>query len=183
MLVMLQFVLLADGKPPEYARFALLPDTFLVVGAFAAIALLRGPRPRATLAITLALLTLPFGLMYVRAFVRDSGDATSRLAAARQIRDLGVTTIHVVAEPAPYSMPPVDLFRHRLILTAAAAESAGADLLVTADPARSATPISWADVPFTVVRPRPQIEQTLINLPESQRSQTRPTTATTVSSP
>src|SRR5207249_4560472 len=32
-LVMIQYLLLADGKPPEYARFALLPDTFLLLCA------------------------------------------------------------------------------------------------------------------------------------------------------
>jgi hypothetical protein len=163
-LVVLQFVLLADRKPPEYARFALLPDTFLVVSAFAAIALLRRAKPRATLAIALAVLTLPFGLLYVRAFVRDSSPTqTSRLAAARHIRDTGAATIHIVAEPAPYSTPPVDLFRQQLILTSTD-ESAGADLHVRAEPERSATPISWADVPFTL-------------------SSTRRAGATTVSSP
>ena len=162
-LVMLQFVLLADGKPPEYARFGLLPDTFLVVGAFAGVALLRQRGARATLAIALALLTLPFGLLYVRAFVRDARPVTSRLATARHISDLGVKTIHIVAEPAPYCMPPVDLFRQQLILTTPD-ESAGADVHLRVDPQRSATPISWADVPFTL-------------------SSTRRASATTVSSP
>jgi hypothetical protein len=148
-LVLLQFVLLADGKPPEYARFGLLPDTFLVVGAFAGIALLRQVKARAAMAIALSVLTLPFGLLYVRAFVRDTRPETSRIAAARHIRDLGVKTIHIVAEPAPYCMPPVDLFRQQLILTAPG-ESAEADLHLRVDSDRSATPISWADVPFTL---------------------------------
>ena len=153
LLVMLQFVLLASGKPPEYARFGLLPDTFLVVAAFAAIALIRGKRPRATLAVALAVMTLPFGLTYVMAFVRDSDPSqTSRLAAARQVRDLGVSSVEVVAEPAPYSMPPVDLFRHRLFLTPV--DQSLADARVTADPERSATPSSWANVPFSVSAPR-----------------------------
>jgi len=148
--VMLQFVLLASGKPPEYARFGLLPDTFLVVAAFAAVAHLHGNKPRAVLAIALAVMTLPYGLMYVRAFVRDSNPAqNSRLAAARHIKDAGASTIHVVAEPAPYSMPPVDLFKQQLILTRPD-ESTGADVHVAAEPGRSATPISWADVPFTL---------------------------------
>jgi hypothetical protein len=152
--VIVQFVLLADGKPPEYARFGLLPDTFLVVAAFAGVALLRKPGPRVTLAVALALLTLCFGVPYVLACVRDSHPTqTTRLRAARLIQELDGTTIQIVAEPAPYGMPPVDLFRHRLLLTRRDAPVQG-DVYVIANPQLSATPISWANMAFTVAGTR-----------------------------
>ncbi|MEA2708440.1 MAG: hypothetical protein QOF78_1041 [Phycisphaerales bacterium] len=164
-LVLLQFILLADGKPAEYARFALLPNTFLVVAAFAGIALLHGSRPRATLAIGLTMLTVGFGAPYVLAFVRDSRTVTSRLVAAERIRELsrttGVSDIILTAEPAPYSAPPVDLFRNRLILAPKdallASEAAKSiSILVTIDPALAPAPVSWADVRFVIENVHPR---------------------------
>ena len=156
-LVLLQFVLLAYGKPPEYARFALLPDTFLVVTAFAGIALLHAAPPRGVLAVALTLLTLCFGLPYVAAFVRDSGTETSRIAAARRVQELtrtsGATNVVLEAEPAPFSAPAVDLFRNRVVLArsgARVASDAAKSVSVRVDASRSAAPISWADVPFAV---------------------------------
>ena len=154
-LVVVQFVLLADGKPPEYARFGLLPDTFLLVSAFAGIALLRSARPRAILAVATTAITLAFSMPYVRAFVRDAGPNNSRLVAARQIQKRSAADLYIRAEPAPYAVPPVDLFRTRLLLTQARG-SADAEVLF-ASPWHSSAPISWADTSFlfeTSTRPR-----------------------------
>ena len=164
LLVLLQFFLLADRKPAEYARFALLPDTFLLIAAFAAAALLRSASARATLAVAMMLLTLAFGVPYVAAFVRDSRPVTSRLAAAESIRRLAPqgTDIVTYADPAPYSMPPVDLFRNRLLVAprGMAVDSAQA-LVVSVDEAASVAPISWADVRFEIVAPRPSATTTV----------------------
>jgi hypothetical protein len=167
-LVIVQFVLLAGQKPPEYARFGLLPSTFLVVSAFAAIALLRTARPRSTAAVATTLLTLPFALPYTTAFVRDSRPVTSRLAAAGRVRELtrtqGVEQLVLLAEPAPYCAPPVDLFQPRVVLarqgTRVASDSAET-VLVTVDPEASMAPISWADVRFLIREPRPTATTTL----------------------
>jgi hypothetical protein len=143
LLVTIQFVLLANGKPPEYARFGLLPDTVLLVATFTGIARLRTPGPRTILAAATTILLLGFAFPYVRAFVRDAGTENTRSFAARMIRDRGPATVYVTAEPAPYCLPPVDLFRTRLLLS-----HEGPTVRVT--PERSRAPVSWADTPFTL---------------------------------
>jgi hypothetical protein len=156
-LVAIQFVLLAANKPPEYARFALLPDAFLLVAAFAAIGRLRCGRPRAALAVALTLLTLASGLPYLAAFVRDTRPENSRIVAARHLKTLidgGATTVAVFAEPAPYCMPPIDLFRSRLVLVPPGQAAPAGAIVVRVEPQLSAAPISWADARFTVSLPR-----------------------------
>jgi hypothetical protein len=152
MLVTIQFLLLATGKPPEYARFALLIDVFLLVTAVAAIGQLRSTRSKHILAMAVLAFTLPFALPYVGAFVRDALSRPSRIAAATMLlkmNDPYRATIAVPAEPAPYCMPPVDLFSSRLVLPPAGV-LATADFTVLLNPSTRA-PISWADVRLTIV--------------------------------
>jgi hypothetical protein len=114
--ILIQFVMLAAGKPGEYARFALLPDIALAVAAMTGIdAFVRSARARAALAGVLVLTTAVVGFAYVRAFVRDAGPETSRLVAARYLAAHPGDLI-LSAEPAPYAVPPVDLFRRELVL-------------------------------------------------------------------
>jgi hypothetical protein len=157
MLVTVQFFVLATGKPPEYARFALLIDVFLLVTAVAAIAQLRSTRSKHILAMALLAFTLPFALPYVGAFVRDASPNTSRWTAAGMLRTIsqqGASTIAVEVEPAPYCMPPVDLFAKPLVLTPPVAQNWPGDLVVRVNPAGSCAPISWADTRFSVFKPR-----------------------------
>ena len=100
-------------------------------------------------------LTIAFGLVYLAAFVRDTRPITSRLATAAMLQKMWDhpigATIAVPAEPAPYCMPPVDLFRNRLILVPPN-ESAPADIVVSLLEYHSAAPISWANVRFFITR-------------------------------
>jgi hypothetical protein len=168
--IALQFLLLASQKPAEYARFALVPDAFLLVAAFAAIGRIRTTRARITLAVALPVLTFAFGLMYVIAFVRDCSAHPSRLLAAERIRSLldqGVATIGVIAEPAPYDLPPVDLFRGWLLF-APPGQIAPADAIVELDPGAAIAPISWADAHFSIalmIQPRPKAPAGLSSRP------------------
>jgi hypothetical protein len=161
-LVLIQFFLLAAGKPPEYARFALLPDTFLLVAAFAAVGRMPVRFVRVVMSLALLLFTLPFGLRYVAGFVRDSGSQTSRLVVADRLAalaDEGARTLRVPAEPAPYCMPPVDVFRYTLLL-APPGMKIPADVIVRMDHKSSLGPMSWADVRFTLVpAPAPPSQQ------------------------
>jgi len=150
--VAIQFFLLADGKPPEYARFALLPITFLLVAAFTAIGRLTSIRARSTLAVAAMILTLAFGSMYVVAFLRDCGGRTSRTLNAGAIHALirlGSRTLHTPAEPAPYVLPPLDLFDWNIVL-APPGVSVDADVSIAPDHANSPAPISWADIRFRI---------------------------------
>jgi hypothetical protein len=141
-LVTVQFVMFATNKPPEYARFALILDVALLIGAFVLAASARRLWFRHAIVAALVVATAIHGSFYVLAFLRDCRPITSRLATAEDLK--GRDTIRVAAEPAPYNMPPVDLFRTRLVLN-----PWPPDVMVIP----SAAPISWADVRFAVSSP------------------------------
>jgi hypothetical protein len=117
-IVLTQFVLLAGGKPGEYGRFALVPDIVLAIAAVVAIARATsavGPILRGILLTVLAVAVVPFGMEYVHAFQRDTRQITSRLRAGQELTTMP-GTIGLRDEPAPYSMPPVNLFDRDLVL-------------------------------------------------------------------
>jgi hypothetical protein len=160
---LIQFIVLASNKPPEYARFAMLITAGLVVAAWVTIQRIKSPSARATLTVAVTIFTLCFGLIYVRAFHRDSQETTSRIASAHLLSMLNTwpasaagVTIAVPAEPAPYCMPPVDLFRNRLILVPPG-EPVPADVIVSLPEYHSFAPISWADVRFFITRRTPPL--------------------------
>jgi hypothetical protein len=114
----------------------------------------------------LVLTTAIPGLLYLRGFVRDSRPETSRIATARLLQiqnEHGARTLALWAEPAPYCMPPVDLFGWEVLLvpagTTPASAANAADVSVrTADAPGgrtwrglfASTPVSWADRTFDV---------------------------------
>jgi hypothetical protein len=120
LIVLSQFFALGARKPGEYGRFALLPDTVLCIAAVALtceIAKARVAR-RAGLALLVATTGI-FGSAYVARFLADAQGWTSRYALAGQLRVIdppGVVPVALVAEPAPYSLPPVNLFDRQIVL-------------------------------------------------------------------
>jgi len=180
--LVVQFCALAAGKPPEYARFALFADIAVGIGAFVAIqrwcpsAVSRGVLVGLVVAGTSVT-----GLSYVAGFVKDCGPQTSRLRTAEKLQELqreGFTTLGVLAEPAPYGLPPVNLFGWRILLMPQRPDAqalASADVLIRPwgtgpfeaegfhgdDPSFERrwgirrTPISWADKPFQLLVRRP----------------------------
>lgn len=138
LLIVLQFVALAAGKPGEYGRFAIFPDIALTI---AAVALVHHVLSTHRKLYTLLLIVLVWdaareGFLYERGFWRDARDGGTRLRLARELDDLhlhGARTLGVFAEPAPYVMPPVDLFGWKLLLLprdADAATFAAADVIL-----------------------------------------------------
>ena len=115
-----QFILFAAGQPADYARFALPFDIFLAIEAVVAVATFIPSRPGRAAGFALLLgTTAVMGSFYVRAFVRDTSDRTTRLAAADRLQsllDAGNQVLVTQEEPAPWSMPPADLFRWRIVL-------------------------------------------------------------------
>jgi len=182
LLIVLQFVALAAGKPGEYGRFAVLPDIALAVAAAVAIRRYIAQAPlRLILLAGLLGATAFSGYAYLAGFVRDSAPETSRMQAAsvlNKYHDRGARTLGVQAEPAPYTLPPVDLFRWRILLlpenhspetlvrldvlvrpqgtrpfavesaSGGAAAAPGVGSQWDATPHWDATPISWADKTF-----------------------------------
>jgi len=118
--IALQFVVFASGKPGEYGRFALYPDIVLAIEAIAAIHTFAPSRAFQAVLVGLLLLSTGWlGMRYLAGFVRDCGANNSRLAAAQELADLNYQGRHVLRianEPAPYCLPPVDLFSWQLQL-------------------------------------------------------------------
>jgi hypothetical protein len=161
------FVLFAAGQPADYARFALPFDAFLAIEAIVAVeTFVRHPRWRAACFTALVLTTALMGVQYVAGFARDSGSKTSRTIAAAQLAGMlgdGNSTLASQEEPAPWSLPPVDLFRWRIVLPprswpegrpfpGAVVSVAPADFPQGSLLKRLffSTPISWADKPFRI---------------------------------
>ncbi|MGH7213481.1 MAG: ArnT family glycosyltransferase [Tepidisphaeraceae bacterium] len=161
-LIVAQFASLAAGKPGEYGRFALFVDVALAVAAVTGLdTLAKTTRQRVGLAIVGVLVTAPFGIDYLRAFLRDTRPVTSRLAAAEQVRRLPdrPLDVGVLDEPAPYVMPPVDLFRHRVVLVPSGPDPwrrcdvlVGPLARVMPHKRRRLKSISWADIRVEVHR-------------------------------
>ncbi len=176
-LQLIQFMALASGKRGDYGRFAIFFDIVLLMAAVTGLAKLN--RGRAIASVILLVTSIGFsGGRYLIGFIRDCQPVTSRLIAAERIRNeinSGARSIHIGAEPAPYSLPPVDLFQCQLMLmppeTRVALRGRQGDLIIPAAddmdwqgeisarrrveamvPYRSFPPpaISWADRSFSV---------------------------------
>jgi len=180
----MQFVLLAEGKPGEYARFALLPSLAFLILAFGGIAsfLRQSVGSTVVLAVITGATTL-HGVTYVWRFLSDASDRPSRLIVAERlesIRRSGATSLGVRAEPAPYSLPPVNLWEWKIWYAPSRPElDALCDMRLEAEEAdgvtaahsapttqavvierhprkarRFDTPISWAAKPWVLTKRR-----------------------------
>jgi hypothetical protein len=166
LMTLAQATLVAAGKPGEFARFLLLTHIFLLVEVFAWIGLsrTRGGQSRVFFGIALVAATAMAGWPYLRAFVRDASGDTTRLRAASAIAAVALSPddqpdlplrLLLPAEPAPYSVPPVDLWKWQLVKVPAGAtdgddgpfDSRTLGVLRVGD---GATPIGWADKPISI---------------------------------
>ncbi|MFH0982479.1 MAG: glycosyltransferase family 39 protein, partial [Planctomycetota bacterium] len=193
-LIFVQFVLLGAGKPAEYARFGVFPNTALAIATACALG---GPwrqeRRVAPWVIAAALIVLTTGYRgwgYLYNFHKDARPDNTRAqfgpvferSATRDAAD-GRPVVCVLADPAPYGLPPMNFSRIRLLrypsLEAYTADPRGA-LVMPADtnpaadrhaamsgciPAegtggRPYSPISWANKPMVLYLPPEQQEQT-----------------------
>jgi hypothetical protein len=118
--MVVQFLAFASGKPGEYGRFALYLDIVLAIEALVAIQTFAHSRLLQTALVTLLLVsTASLGLRYLAGFLRDCKQSNSRSIAAQTLADLnqrGKTVLLIADEPAPYCLPPVDLFSWKLQL-------------------------------------------------------------------
>lgn len=184
-LVLVQFVIFAHGQGGEYARFALLVDVTLCIAAVVALdTFTRHWKLRRICQAVLLVATAVPGGAYAWAFVRDCLPDTTRMRQARMLDELrlkGLQTLAVNREPAPYCLPPVNLFQWHIRLLPRV--KGGEEFLGDADafvrmvdrpqrpthlpPGYTWTPLqhsaplghtemSWADKPFvSVVRTNP----------------------------
>jgi hypothetical protein len=119
-IVLVQFVALAAGKPAEYGRFALLPNTVLYLGAEAMgwFSYRRQVVRYATIGI-IPIAFLMGAFLYLAHFRADAKFPSTRIAEAVRLKKMangGARRLAIVAEPAPYCLPPVDLWRWEINL-------------------------------------------------------------------
>jgi len=166
---LLLFLAHATGKPGEYGRFALPVDVLFVVGSALAQSEFKRTRDRAAMGLLMCVMLLPTSASYLLGFVQDAFGHSTRFRTAEELQQWsanGASTLAINSEPAPYVLPPVDLFEWKIILMpAGAAMPHGADVRI--DPADGvgpdiatiqsfisppflATPISWAAKPFRI---------------------------------
>jgi hypothetical protein len=159
LLVLLQFTVAAAGQPGPYGRFAVLPD--IALGIAVAVSMSSWKRGyRAGIWALCILVTLPWTYSYLAGFISDCSHTSSRMLWADRLRNVqkdedSVTAI--VSEPAPYVLPPLNLFDRRITLMPqdpeAAAERVDADLIVmTWDQTRAYTfsGYRWAHKPVSI---------------------------------
>jgi len=176
--VMIQFVLFAAHRPAEYARFAVLPSLCLGIAAITGLPEMAGRRARVVAGLMCGILGV-HAASYLWHFGQDCNVRSPRMIAAERLRtrlDEGLSDILVRAEPAPYCLPPVDLFRSKMMFNGhlsgefLADGSRGQIEIYTTDlgtfnhaprgaqiwsrPRLLGTPLSWASKPMAVhVRP------------------------------
>ena len=169
-----QFVLIGAGKPAEYGRFGVFPNTAFAIGTACLLTHGIAILGRAiTLLATVAVVAWGAycGGVYISNFQTDCSADNSRTALAEQLskasEGFGVA---VLADPAPYGCPPMDFSATNVMLVRAGHEwvrglSEGRFVLIepTDRPVSSistgaspSTPISWANKSFlTTEKPMP----------------------------
>lgn len=158
LLVAVQFVALGQGKPGEYGRFALLPDAMLALAGVAGAARLPSRRARVAVLGLLFVSTASFGAVYLDKFIADARPHTTRLAEAARLAELnsaGASRLLVTAEPAPYCLPPVNVFAWEIEL-APRGRSVTGDVAPRADVIVRAVDRQLADVPPGFERLKPE---------------------------
>jgi hypothetical protein len=171
-IVLMQFLILADNKPAEYGRFSLFAVVGLAVASAWGLSLVPRESVRASLAGVVFLVVGWVGTMpYVTAFSLDARSAGTRSLLAIELNDLARfgKTLSLHAEPAPYTLAPIDLWRWRVLLEPKNTPVRGdvfvrpydtpADLapipagatrhFITAD--AHPAPITWANKPFEIL--------------------------------
>jgi hypothetical protein len=118
-------------------------DTTLLIAAFTALGRARHHWPRIALATIVLIATAASTLPYWMGFIRDTRLGNSRMTAAKLLN--GRSELRIPAEPAPYCMPPVDLFCTRLELVPPAEP---VDIII--DRAAAPNSMSWADIRIAV---------------------------------
>lgn len=143
------FVAFAAFKPGEYARFGLLASALSIpVAGYLATRFRRA----VALPVTVMLFHVLMSGPELMGYWSDAGGATSRLEFAQRFRSVVQEgeTVRIRSEPAPYNMPPVDLWKYRLEL------GLGGEGVVLAQPPQSDGywRMSWADRGFSVSEER-----------------------------
>ena len=145
----IQFLLLAQNKPAEYGRFALMLDVALALGIAVAVGSLRSVGLRTVILLAMLYCTGAISLKYVGNFLAPGNRPNGAATLAQLQRPDRVLTVW--SEPAPYCLPPVDLFAWKIVLLPPGGDVQEGAVSVRPDDAFDFTPISWSNKPFEIV--------------------------------
>jgi hypothetical protein len=154
-LILTQFIALAAGKPGEYARFALFPDITLAMLAILGLARIFPSRLAQIPLCAVILFTQAFHCFgYLQGFRADTTASSSRRMSAAYLASMADRDhrLLIEAEPAPYILPPVDVFHWQLILPPRNSPVApdSYDASVRTLSWHKGTPMSWANIFFVL---------------------------------
>lgn len=118
----IQLALMGAGAPDEFGRFTIFPAAALAIGSAAVID--RAKERSRSIGIVLMIAVLSWcgvrSAGYLHGFYVDANNTGSRTVAAKKLAamlaDNDDPAIAVVAEPAPYSCPPLDFGATRVVL-------------------------------------------------------------------
>jgi hypothetical protein len=152
LLLLAQFTLFAGGQAAEYGRFAIFADVCLIIAAVVGgWHLLDRLEWRPEVIVVLGLAAAIPGSRYYAGFVSDAIGPTSRTMTSELLeakRQRGARTLGVVAEPAPYAVPAVDLFHWHIVLLPKdydpERDTNRPDVIVRTFDGSVTTPASWA---------------------------------------
>jgi hypothetical protein len=117
---LVQFVLFAGGQPAEYGRFAVFVDiTLMIAAVVGGYLVFEWMEWRPEILVVLGLAAAIPGSRYYAGFVSDAFSPTSRTNAAQIVEahhKAAAKSVGVFAEPAPYSVPPPNLFDWPVVL-------------------------------------------------------------------
>jgi len=155
LMIFFQFVAIGAGKPAEYGRFGIFPNTALAIGTACVLSGFRRRIPALAFwpMVTIAALWTGWGgWSYLANFRTDARGAGSRIALAAKLSEVmpgfqgggRKPIVYTTSEPAPYNLPPIRFDRADIrlvpewLMSASAAErSAVADVLLqTVDDSR-----------------------------------------------
>jgi hypothetical protein len=133
--ILAQFIALATDKPGEYARFAVFPDIALALCAVDGMAaLFKGHVSRTVMLGGMCALSGIWSAGYTWHFERDAAERTPRIVVAERLAQTlarGAKEMAVYNDPAPYCLPPVNLFDWKIVLVdPGAPPSPTSDLLI-----------------------------------------------------
>jgi len=130
LLFFVQFVLIGTGKPAEYGRFGIFTDTALCIAAACLItAGLHKSRVGIThpiAAVIVISIVVWHGGLYLANFRADAGQENTRWRMAESLDALGSNNpaaftsmpIKLFRKPAPYSCPPLNFSRWKVMIVA-----------------------------------------------------------------
>lgn len=122
LLVFIAMIALGANKPGEFGRFGIYLDVALMLAVAAEISrVMRRSAWAGVLAVLVFVVSTGFyGLRYLQQFRTDATVSNTRLQAAEYLAEVFADqpegTVGVLADPAPYAVPPLDFTRWNVSL-------------------------------------------------------------------